>query len=297
MGLDLHIIENLGGVGAFKREILYILCAKPDLDICWLGGGDLIGHWGSGVRVSIQGGKDTFYIEGFLSATNFPSLQREQRYNPHMHIDIDILVYVLIAAVLLGRLWAVLGTRSEDEPQRPNPFVTPPPAAETKKAAPIAPVRFSLAPPPASLDGGLAQVKAVDASFEEKAFLQEARAAFTAIVTGYAAGTMDTLTPYLSPALLAHFSQAAEARRAEGQTAQSRIIRIKEAEVASAHSEDSKAFITVRFTSDQENILRDSHGTIIGGVEGKIEEVTDIWVFTRNTKTPASKWVVVETRG
>ena len=212
-----------------------------------------------------------------------------------MHIDIDILVYAIIAAVLLGRLWAVLGARHEDEPQRPNPYVpAPPPPTEQKN---VAPVRFSVVLPPASLEGGLAQVKAIDPAFEEKAFLQEARAAFTAIVTGYAAGTMDVLSPFLSPALLAHFGQAAEARRAEGQTAQSRIIRIKDAEVTAAHSQGTQAFITVRFVSDQENILRDSHGTIIGGVEGKIEEVTDIWVFARDTKLPDVKWVVVETRG
>ena len=212
-----------------------------------------------------------------------------------MNIDIDILVYAIIAAVLLGRLWAVLGSRHEDEPQRPNPYVPTPPASAEQKN--VAPVRFSVVLPPASLEGGLAQVKAVDPAFDEKAFLQEARVAFTAIVTGYAAGTMAVLSSYLSSARLAQFGQAAEARRAEGQTAQSRIIRIRDAEVTAAHSQETQAFITVRFVSDQENILRDSHGTIIGGAEGKIEEVTDIWVFSRDTKSPNTKWAVVETRG
>ena len=221
-----------------------------------------------------------------------------------MHIDIDILVYVLIAAVLVGRLWAVLGSRSDDEPRRPNPFVPPP--ADPSKSVPsgVAPdgtpmVRPSLqfVVPPASLEGGLAQVKIVDPSFEEKPFLQEARTAFTAIVTGYASGDMDSLVPYLSPALLEQFRQAAETRRAAGQTAQSCIIRIKEADPIAAHSAEAQVFIIVKFTSDQENILRDKSGTIIGGTEGKIEEVADVWVFSRDTKTPEAKWVVVETRG
>ena len=212
-----------------------------------------------------------------------------------MHIDIDILVYALIAAVLLGRLWAILGSRSEDETQRANPFVAP--QLNTQEAPSVA-LRMAPPPlPPASLEGALAQVKAVDSAFNEKSFLQNARTIFSAVVPAYAAGNLDSVALYLSPALLMHFRQAAQARTADGQTAQTRIARIQEAEVIGARAEGTQAYVTVRFMSNQENILRDRHGTIIGGAEGKIEEVTDIWVFSRSAQPPEAQWLVVETRG
>lgn len=221
-----------------------------------------------------------------------------------MQVDIDILVYAVIAALLLGRLWAVLGSRNEDEPERPNPFVQPPqPPIQDKAASNSDTPPTSLPPrlppavlPPASLAGGLAQVSAIDQTFEEKQFLQNARDIFTAIVGAYAAGNLDTVSEFLAPALEGHFQQAANMRIANGQTAQSRIARIKDAEVLAARAEGSRGYITVKFISDQENVLRDTHGTVIGGAEGTLEEVTDIWVFSKDTQVPGARWIVVETR-
>ncbi len=220
-----------------------------------------------------------------------------------MQVDIDILVYAVIAALLLGRLWAVLGTRNDSDPQRPNPFLPPPdaqPAEEKEKH----PAKQNLVarlqppgPPPHSLAGGLAQVAAVDSLFDEKAFLREAQDIFSAVVSAYAAGNLVVVADFLSPDLMSSFQRAVDARTEAGQTAQTRIARIKEAEVVAARAEGKEAFVTVRFVSDQENILRDAQGAIMGGEEGKFEEVTDIWTFARDTQEPAARWIVVETRG
>jgi predicted lipid-binding transport protein (Tim44 family) len=217
-----------------------------------------------------------------------------------MHVDLDILVYAVIAALILGRLWASFGSRNEDETQRPNPFAprpqTPPDATFTAPSQALARMQPSL-PPPASLAGGLALVTAAIPSFDEKQFLQIARDIFTTVVTAYASGSMNSLSGLVSPALIAQFQQAANARTTAGQSAQTRVARIKDAEVTAARTESKQALITVTFVSEQENILRDASGTIIGGKEGALEEVTDIWTFARDTQTPDTKWSVVETRG
>jgi len=215
-----------------------------------------------------------------------------------MHIDIDILVYAVIAIVLLGRLWFVLGTRNDEDPQRPNPFI-PPPQIQAVNDVPAAQVSRMLptTPPPGSVAGGLAQVVAIIPAFDEKQFLQEARASFSSIVEAYASGNLSAVTPLLSPALLSQFQQAANARAANGQKAQTRVAQITEAEPTAARAEGTQAFITVKFTSDQENILRDARDAIIGGILGKTETVTDVWVFAKDTQAVSGKWVVVETRG
>jgi len=218
-----------------------------------------------------------------------------------MQVDIDILVYAVIAALLLGRLWAVLGTRNDNDPQRPNPFIPPPdlqPGNETPNARQNLIARLQpVAPPPHSLAGGLAQVTAIDSSFEEKRFLQEARDIFTSVVRAYADGNLTLVAELLSPVLMSHFQQAVSVRREAGQTAHTVISRIKETELIAARAEDKQAFITVKFISDQQNILRNAEGAVIGGEEGKFEEVADTWTFARDTSTPEARWIVVETKG
>lgn len=216
-----------------------------------------------------------------------------------MHIDIDIIAYAIIALLLLGRLWSVFGTRNDNEPQRPNPFAqpAPPPVVEAAPALPPAARLLPSGPPPASLAGGLAQVQAVDPSFDEKRFLQERRDVFTAIIGAYADGNLSSISEFLSPTIFAQFQNALAKREQDGHKAQTRLSQIKDVEVTQARAEDKRAYVTVKFVSDQENLLRDASGTIIGGEAGRFEEVTDIWVFMRDTAQPESKWVVVETRG
>lgn len=221
-----------------------------------------------------------------------------------MHVDIDILVFAVIAALVLGRLWSVLGSRNDGEPQRPNPLAAPPKREEAKVSTQgnaemaSAVARLPIAgPPPNSLEGGLAQIKAIDPEFDEKSFLQEARDIFTSIVGAYAAGRLMNVAEFLSPGLMAHFQQAVDARATAGQKAQTRIARIKDAEVLAAKADGARAYATVRFISDQENVLRDSKGEVIGGAAGKEQEVTDTWTFARDTNVKGVNWTVVETRG
>ncbi|MDD4615977.1 MAG: Tim44/TimA family putative adaptor protein [Alphaproteobacteria bacterium] len=217
-----------------------------------------------------------------------------------MQVDIDILVYAVIAALLLGRFWAILGTRSDNDPQRLNPFAPPRPSVpENDAAAQKQGVLARLlppAPPPHSLAGGLAQVKTAIPSFEEKPFLQESRDIFASVVGAYASGRLTLVNDFLSPGLMGNFQQSVNARLAAGQTAETRISRIKEAEVIAARVEGKNAYITVRFVSEQQNLLRDNQNAIIGGAEGQYEEVTDIWTFARDTQASSPKWAVVETR-
>jgi len=220
-------------------------------------------------------------------------------------MSLDIILYAIIAVVLLVRLWSVFGRRNDDEQQRPNPFVMPAPPTDDAKPAlpsgmPGAPEIPLLLQPfhaaPASLAGGLEQIKALDPVFDEKTFLQGARTAFTMIVEDFAKGDMNRISRLLGPNVLPHFQNAIEARRKASQTMESKINRIRDAETTAAHVEDSRAIITVRFVSEQENVLRDAGGKVIGGEAGRVEEITDFWTFARDAKSNDPNWILVETR-
>src|SRR3984885_484 len=159
-------------------------------------------------------------------------------------MSLDIILYVIIAVVLLARLWSVLGRRNDDEQQRPNPFVMPAPQDSAKSALPVdaagsvkTPALPVFRSAPDSLAGGLEQIKALDPSFDEKTFLQGARNAFTMIVEDFAKGDLDRIGRLLGPGVLPRFQQAIEARRKASQTMETKITRFKDVETAAAHVE------------------------------------------------------------
>lgn len=224
-------------------------------------------------------------------------------YNVGM--DYDIIIYAIVAILIAARLWSVLGQRNSEDRERPNPFVAPPPATPDTTSAnpagnqPLAEIPLLLRPmqhAPDSLAGGLAQIKVANPTFDEKQFLQGARTAFSLILGDFAKGDLSESTRLLGPTVLPHFRTAIEARSKAGQTMEHKLIRIREAECIAAKIENDQSTITVHFVSEQESILRDATGQIVEGSERKTEEITDLWTFARDNKSPDPNWILVETK-
>jgi predicted lipid-binding transport protein (Tim44 family) len=229
-------------------------------------------------------------------------------------VYIDIIIFALIAAFLVYRLNAVLGSRHGEERQRPNPFD---PAVEKKAAAEEAegalleaePVRenvVSLAgaerhiDAALNLDGrietGLQEIAAVDSYFEINSFMQGARGAFEMIVLAYSRGDLDTLRPLLSPKLFADFTAGVKNRDALGHTNELTIHRIKSARIVEAHLGGTMAYVTVDFDVEETSVTRDASGNVIDGNPDKVFSVEDIWTFTRDTRAADPNWTLIETR-
>lgn len=223
---------------------------------------------------------------------------------------LDIILFAAIAIFLVLRLRSVLGQKNPDEPQRPNPFV--PPAAQDPENGDgdsvIEPDRLTgdentpqraLPKPvsaPTSLAGGLELIRAVDPRFEEKDFLKGARAAFAIIVEAFARGDTETLRRLLAPQVFASFDQAITARKAAGQTLESKIVALRDADLTAAQLEGDTARVTVHYVSTQINVTRDDAGTVIDGDPAKAEDIDDIWIFARNVRDSNPNWILVETR-
>ena len=57
----------------------------------------------------------------------------------------------------------------------------------------------------------------------------------------------------------------------------------------------SKARVTVRFTSEQINLVRDGAGEVVEGDPRQIDTVIDLWTFERDTRSRDPNWQLVET--
>jgi len=217
---------------------------------------------------------------------------------------LDIIVFAMIAGFLVYRLRSVLGRRHGEERQRTNPFaVDQAGQALPDNVIPLpdrgrTPVDSSPPAPdePFSLATGLAQIKGVDPSFDEKAFLQGARAAFGMIVGAYAQGDTATLRPLLSDDVYDSFAAEIRRRLAAGEKHETRIERIKDADVIEARVDGRTARVTVKFASDQIIVSRGADGTVLDGDPDRLMEIIDIWTFARNPRARDPNWALVETR-
>ena len=56
------------------------------------------------------------------------------------------------------------------------------------------------------------------------------------------------------------------------------------------------ASVTVKFVSEQVNVTTDAGGKTVDGDASQVTTVTDIWTFSRNTRTRDPNWSLVATR-
>jgi len=211
----------------------------------------------------------------------------------------DIVLFAMVALFLILRLRSVLGRRTGNE-QRRDPFAQRASTAADKVVAlPQRPPASPSSPPqPAAADSvasGLARIRAADPGFDPEQFLQGARAAFEMIVAAFAAGDKGQLRPLLSDEVFGRFATAIDERDAAKETLETRILRLKTAEIVGAALAGRTAQVTLELASDQVNVLRAHDGSIVDGNPDNAVEKTDFWTFARDTRSADPNWVLVAT--
>ena len=225
---------------------------------------------------------------------------------------LDIILFAAIAAFFVLRLRGVLGKRTGHDKQSADPFnpregaededenkVIPLPdrsnsaRAETVEEATEAAEEAEAAASP--LAAGLIQVKRADKSFDEDGFIEGARTAFEWVIDAFAKGDAKTLRPLLSNDVYGDFSGAIEEREKAGQTLETTLVGITGAEIIEAELQGRTAFVTIKFVSEQVNVVRDSDGEAVDSDPNHVTKITDIWTFARNTRSRDPDWTLVAT--
>ncbi|HLY47097.1 MAG TPA: Tim44/TimA family putative adaptor protein [Stellaceae bacterium] len=211
----------------------------------------------------------------------------------------DIILFAMIAGFLVLRLRGVLGRRTGQQRRRDpigRPTETPNDNLVTlakRRAAPAPPV--VTATPADAVAAGLERIRGADPGFEAASFIEGARVAFEMIVGAFAAGDKTRLRPLLSDEVYKPFTAAIDERAAAGETLETRILRLKQLDIAEAELTGRLARVTVKFVSDQVNVLRAKDGRIIDGDTNTPIEKTDFWSFTRDTGSSDPNWALAAT--
>ena len=225
---------------------------------------------------------------------------------------LDIILFAAIAAFFVLRLRNVLGKRTghekppgarydalskrkkeSDENVIPLPDHTRPNADQAPEDG-QGEAAATLGETP--LDAGLMQIKLSDKTFDPEQFLSGARAAFEMVITAFSEGDTDTLRPLLANDVYDDFAGAIEERQKAGNGLETTLVGIKEVSLVEAELQGRTAFVTVKFVSEQINVMTDEDGTAVDGDQNQVTTVTDLWTFARNMRSRDPNWTLVATQ-
>ena len=216
----------------------------------------------------------------------------------------DIIILALLAAFIIFRLRSVLGRRTGHERPQPDPFgrsTEPDTKNDNVVTLPdreAADGRTDASEPPTPqppLEAGIFAIRAADETFDPNEFVSGAKTAFEMIVTSFALGDLSNVKAFLGKDVFDRFSDAVEERLKAKETLETTVVGFSNAEIVEAGVDNRIASVTVKFVSEQINATRDRNGDVIDGDPEQPIAVTDVWTFTRDTRSRDPNWTLVET--
>jgi len=228
--------------------------------------------------------------------------------------DIYTIIFLALAVFIFAKLRSVLGTRTGHERppfdpysgKEPKPATLPDKPAITSRAeesqiareadrdVPAADRWAGIAAPGSAVAAGLDAIASADRSFDARAFLEGAKAAYEMIVMAFAEGDRKTLRSMLGKELFEEFAAAINEREAKGLVMESRFVSLDKAEIKNAELVGNEARITIDFVSQLVSATRDKNGNIVEGSAEALTEVEDLWMFARDVKSSDPNWKLVE---
>ena len=192
---------------------------------------------------------------------------------------IQVVILAAIALFVLFRLYTVLGRGEDNSPvQRTEPQPKPRPVDTGASDLPLpnADNERPIFTGPAA--GGLEDIYNADNSFSEPSFMRGAKAAYTMIVTAFAAGDRATLRPLLDDDVYEAWDQAITDRETNGTPAFD-LLRIRRAEIESAEMDGNMARIWVRYEAE----LGDGETT---------RTARELWAYMHDVTANDPNWIL-----
>ena len=216
--------------------------------------------------------------------------------------DFTTLFFAVVAIAVAFRLYRMLGTHTPSDLEDGRPVANLRRATAPVSASSAAPMRADdsrwkgAAKAGSPAEEGLAAISGADPSFDARAFLEGARAAYTMIVQAFAAGDADALRPLLASDVYAQFAEAILARAAAKRTQSVAFIGLLQSDIDSASLVGSQAHIVVRFAAKLLSATRDATGAVVEGSADAPQDHVDLWTFARDPKSANPNWILLATQ-
>ena len=226
-------------------------------------------------------------------------------------LDIFNIIFLAIAILILFRLRSVLGRRTGNERPPFNPYASSKPKEEVAKDKTsqnseqnqeaveeentVQTYIDTIAKPGTDLNDSLLKVVEEDETFNPEQFLEGAKAAYEMIVTAFNDDNRKGLENLLSQEVYGGFVNVITERENSKEKIEFTFIGIKSAKIVDANLKGNFSFVTVRFFSQIISTKKDSDGNIVDGDPNLVQDVTDIWTFSRDITSSNPNWLLVAT--
>lgn len=217
--------------------------------------------------------------------------------------SVDLIFFIMIAALLVFRLRNVLGRRTGNE-KKPGFGFSFDAKVVDKNSNNIKEIKINKEHILNSLkkyknldkNGDLKRIYILNPNFSPKKFLKGAKDAFEIIVAAYAKENLKKVKDLLSPNIFKTFSNISNQRIKKKQTLEHTLISFKSEEIKRIILKSTIAEIAVRFVTEQVNLLKNNKGQIIEGNNDYIENHIDYWIFSKDLKFSNPNWKLIVTK-
>jgi predicted lipid-binding transport protein (Tim44 family) len=87
---------------------------------------------------------------------------------------------------------------------------------------------------------------------------------------------------------------AIEDRKKRGEILEGALVRFVHSEITDVSNVDDDLFVTVKFETEQSNVLKLKDGTILEGNADFIENRTETWSFSKKKTSADARWYLHE---
>lgn len=205
----------------------------------------------------------------------------------------DIIFLVILVVILAVKLKNVLGSRPEGEENQPKiQIIKMPVEKQEEEKQQEQPEK---AEEKTEIELKIKKIEDACPSFNVDDFMKKAPRAFEYIASAFAKGDKKALDSLLSRALYKGFSDVIDRRAESKETAEFSLIGFDKVELIDAEIYGACLEMTVKFVTEQTNIVKNEAGEVIEGDPTYIETVTDIWTFRREIKSASPTWILIKT--
>ena len=205
---------------------------------------------------------------------------------------LEIVLLATVAGFILFRLYTVLGRRTGHERPPQDNYV----GAQQDAVGAVRKLSHASAERPSDpVASGLFDISLAERNFDKEHFLKGARSAYELILTAFAGNDRATLKPLLSDEVYGAFESVMKKREQAGEKASLTLVGINEVKIIAASLKGTIAEITLAFSARLISATRNAEGALVEGDDKAVCDVTDVWTFTRDTRTRDPNWTLVAT--
>lgn len=205
----------------------------------------------------------------------------------------DIIFLVILVVILVVKLKNVLGSRPEGEENQPKIQIIKMPLEKKEKEE--SEEKTEEPKEMTEIDLKIKKIQDACPSFDVDDFMKKAPKAFEYIASAFAKGDKKALDSLLSRTIYKGFCDVIDQRAENKETAEFSLIGFDKVELVDAEIYGACLEMTVKFVTEQTNIIKNEAGEIVEGDPTYIETVTDVWTFRREMKSSSPTWILIKT--